>query len=90
VDNFTNDLCAKLPLRANSPGPELALEFAPPIHSAGLAPKTEAQAIPTLHNAWCAYHVGEYHSCTVMFSQCHPLLVQRAVAGPKSPALYLP
>ena len=32
VDNFTNDLCAKLPPHANSPSPELALEFAPLIH----------------------------------------------------------
>jgi hypothetical protein len=29
-----NDLCAKIPRTANSPSPELALEFAPLIHSA--------------------------------------------------------
>lgn len=39
----------------------------------GLSPKTEAQAIPALRGAWGAYHVGKYHPCTVMFSQCHPL-----------------
>jgi hypothetical protein len=31
-DFSNNDLCAKYP-DANSPSPELALEFAPPIHS---------------------------------------------------------
>jgi hypothetical protein len=35
MENFINNLCAKLstvPPHANSPSPELALEFAPPIH----------------------------------------------------------
>ena len=34
VDNFSNDLCAKLPRTRIRLSPEVALEIAPPIHSA--------------------------------------------------------
>ena len=38
IDNFSNDLCAKLPRTRIRLSPELALEIAPPIHSGFSSP----------------------------------------------------
>jgi hypothetical protein len=60
VDIFTNDLCAKLSTatpHANSPSPELALEFAPPIH-----PGSRSAALP------CCQSILDEHCDTVRYS----------------------
>jgi hypothetical protein len=58
VDNFTNDLCAKLGSHANSPSPEIALEFAPPIHPGRGGSLMKASSAVDQHT-WCATIGGE-------------------------------
>jgi hypothetical protein len=52
LNNFTNNLCAKLSTvtpHTNSPSPELALEFAPLIHSANSISLQKATFLPGFH-----------------------------------------
>ena len=50
------------------PGPPDVTSYLALRLRSGLSPKTEAQAIPGLRGAWCAYHIGRYP-----FMHCHNL-----------------